>query len=428
MSQITKENCIVLGSFPKSKSNAWSEVLTQEDRNIFINTNEFLKKISLKLIEKYPDYKNLTTSNFYPKSGVRNQRPKDLWCSIVNNDSERFINMPQYYMIASGRGVELGFSVSIHPSDFSDQHVKKKLKEVIPSLFKIIPNYENNIIQNLEKNLNKSHNWYFRKKARLDPKKKDFKNLKHFINDLKSPRGLERASGSIASYFTLKELEDESLNLENIFLNEFEKFIPLMNLFRNNYVLAEEIADFESDFNLSQKKIIREPKINVINFQSRLLKNHNKKNININANNTFEIKRNFKESSFVGRKGEEIVYKYELEKLKNTIFKNKIIKHYEIVNDKPGWDITSYDEHGKEIYIEVKSTRSKSISTIELTINELNSARVKKERYFLYLLTNVFDEEQVNIEIINNPADKIDNNIISCSPHTYRLDFRNSTI
>jgi Domain of unknown function (DUF3883) len=422
MSQITKEDCKILGSFPKSQSNAWSEVLTENDRNIFIKTNEFLKKISNKLIEKYPYYKNLTTSNFYPKSGVRNQRPKDLWCSVVNKDSDRFINMPQYYMIASGRGLELGFSISIHPSDFSDQLVKKKLKEVIPSLFRIIPDYESKIIQDLEKSLTESSNWYFRKKARLDPKKKEFKNLKQFINDLKSPKGLKRASGSIARYFLPKDL-DNNLDLEKIFLDEFIKFIPLMNLFKTNYSFAEEIIDFENDINLYQKKLFVEPKINLINFKPRSLTEPNKNNKNIDKNITFEIEKNINESQRTGRMGEDIVYKYEFNKLKDTNFKNKIIKHYEIVNDKPGWDITSYDENGKEIYIEVKSTKGKSINTFGLTINELNAAKKKKGDYFVYLVTNVSGDEY-SIEKINNPAEKIEKNIIYCSPYNYLCDLR----
>ena len=68
------------------------------------------------------------------------------------------------------------------------------------------------------------------------------------------------------------------------------------------------------------------------------------------------------QSKKIGLAGELYVYQYEYDKLKKLNkddLANKIIKHFEIY-EYPGWDITSFDKDGNKIFIEVKSTKSKS--------------------------------------------------------------------
>jgi len=120
----------IFKKYKKVSYNSWTKLLNESDRNAYIETNNFLTRVAEKVLGANQDFKFLTTSNFFPKGGIRNNRPKDLWCSIVNKDSETFVNMPQVYMIVSWRGVELGFSASIHPSDFSDQSVKKNSRKL----------------------------------------------------------------------------------------------------------------------------------------------------------------------------------------------------------------------------------------------------------------------------------------------------------
>jgi hypothetical protein len=47
--------------------------------------------------------------------------------------------MPQVYLIISHRGIELGYAAAIHPSDFSNQDFKLKLKQLAPRIFDALP-------------------------------------------------------------------------------------------------------------------------------------------------------------------------------------------------------------------------------------------------------------------------------------------------
>ena len=49
--------------------------------------------------------------------------------------------------------------------------------------------------------------------------------------------------------------------------------------------------------------------------------------------------------------------------MKKILF-DLIIKHFENY-EYPGWDITSYDKTGNEIFIEVKSTKGNTINQLE---------------------------------------------------------------
>lgn len=414
----------IFKKYKKVSYNSWTKLLNESDRNAYIETNNFLTRVAEKVLGSNQDFKFLTTSNFFPKGGIRNNRPKDLWCSIVNKDSETFVNMPQVYMIVSWRGVELGFSASIHPSDFSDQSVKKKLKEVIPSLFRLIPDPSSKIMRDLNTKISQENNWFYKIKTRLEPKQNDFQSLENFIKFLKSPKGLKQGSGSISKFFLPNELDNKKISLENEFNNAFEIFKPLMKSFEKNYNLANELIDIDNDLVEYQKEKSK-PLIYVKNFQPSERKVSVVNNLSIDNLKTFKINKPIqKETAFIGRRGEDIVFGHEQEYLKNTDFCDKIIKHYEIVNDKPGWDITSYDLNGKKIFIEVKSTKQKTLSKIVLTKNELDALKEKKDNYYIYLVTSVFSEKEVSIEKIKNPIELIEGNIISCEPNTYSIDLR----
>jgi hypothetical protein len=422
MSEFNSKYFKIFSKYIDVSYNSWTKILDEEARAAYIQTNEILKSIVQKTVGSQKDFKYLITSNFYPKGGVRNNRPKDLWCSIINKDSERFVNMPQIFMIASHKGIELGFSASIHPSDFSDQSVKKKLKEVIPSLFKLIPSSKSRIIKKLKEDLSQNGEWYFKEKTRLVPKKNDFKSLEIFIDYLKSPKGLKNGAGSISKFYLPKDIENKDLSLEIEFKKTFEIFSPLMKVFQSNYDLADELLDLESELNNFHKEPTK-PSIVIKEFEIKKNKLREERKVN-DDKKTFTINRSSKDTSFTGRKGEDLVFEHEYLFLKDTPYKDKIVKHYEIINDKPGWDITSYDLNGNKIFIEVKSTKQKSISTINVTSNELKALKDRRENYYIYLVTNVYDEKQVNIEKIKNPFNLIDNKTLKCEPSIFTIDLR----
>jgi hypothetical protein len=135
-------------------------------------------------------------------------------------------------------------------------------------------------------------------------------------------------------------------------------------------------------------------------------------------------KRYSRQSQKVGLAGEEIVLLAEIEKLEAAgrpdLAKN-IIPHYK-VGETPGWDITSFDSSGNKIYIEVKSTVSKTMSSLELTRNEWRAAQKPENRnkYCLYLVIGVFSKK-LKIVKMNNPAEWIEENGLSIEPSIYEL-------
>ena len=134
-------------------------------------------------------------------------------------------------------------------------------------------------------------------------------------------------------------------------------------------------------------------------------------------------KRRTQESRKVGLAGENHVYLYEYEKLKNIgkeDLAKKIQKHYEI-NEYPGWDITSYDSYGNEIFIEVKSTKGQTINSLDITDNEWTAAIKEKDKYFIYLVNNALTEKIKIFEKINNPKKLVDEDKINISTSVYEL-------
>ena len=120
-------------------------------------------------------------------------------------------------------------------------------------------------------------------------------------------------------------------------------------------------------------------------------------------------KRRSDRSAFIGRKGEKIVFDFEKEKLKKNNLNNlseKVRWHAEL-NEKPGYDITSFDDNGDEIFIEVKSSSGKTINDVDLTKNEIMSMFNKKtkEKFYIYLVTNALTKPE--IEVIKNPSERL---------------------
>jgi len=120
-------------------------------------------------------------------------------------------------------------------------------------------------------------------------------------------------------------------------------------------------------------------------------------------------KRRSDRSAFIGRKGEKIVFDFEKEKLKKINLNNlseKVRWHAEL-NEKPGYDITSFDDKGDEIFIEVKSSSGKTINDVDLTKNEIMSMFNKKtkEKFYIYLVTNALTKPE--IEVIKNPSERL---------------------
>lgn len=125
----------------------------------------------------------------------------------------------------------------------------------------------------------------------------------------------------------------------------------------------------------------------------------------------------------IGDWGEAYILKREIEHLSLNGREDLAVKvvHEEAQNNRPGWDITSYDVDGSIKRIEVKSTVSNSMSSLNLTANELNASEEFGDSYFLYLLTGVNAKGAKKVEVLQNPFKLISSGVVQVKPSAYEL-------
>ena len=76
---------------------------------------------------------------------------------------------PQVYAIASEAGIELGFGVAIHESDYYNAEIKRRNRAIVPVLYNKLPNPNSELIQNSEAQLNSEQGWLYGLKTRQGP-------------------------------------------------------------------------------------------------------------------------------------------------------------------------------------------------------------------------------------------------------------------
>jgi len=106
-------------------------------------------------------------------------------------------------------------------------------------------------------------------------------------------------------------------------------------------------------------------------------------------------------SKFLGDSGEDFVVDFEKDKLMKAGLMNKV----ELVcreKDGSGYDIKSFDLHGNEIHIEVKTTTGKKDEPFYFSINERDFLEEHPENYFLYRLYEFkFNPNRTKYYILN---------------------------
>jgi len=130
-----------------------------------------------------------------------------------------------------------------------------------------------------------------------------------------------------------------------------------------------------------------------------------------------------KNTKAIGDWGEKFVLDYEIKHLqsKGRADLAKKVVHEEAENNRPGWDITSFDTKGNVKRIEVKSTVSKNINSLNLTANELAAAEAYRDSYYLYLVTEVNYKGAKKVEILCNPVSLIENGAIQIRPTMHEV-------
>ena len=224
---ILPEDVRVLGKYEHAAQGAWM-TMPEADKKAYLRIHSGLQQILASTLDTLPAEFSLDkclTLGFNPTGGVRGNRPKDLWCAIFPRNADAY--MPQVYLIISHRGAELGYAAATHPSDFSNQDFKRKLKQLAPRIFDALPDPTSTDAHQLSEKLSQQTGWYFRQKTRLQPKESDFGRLEDLLSFLKSAEGKSWGAGVIARYWLPRELTAD-VDLAPAFLSAARMFEPLL--------------------------------------------------------------------------------------------------------------------------------------------------------------------------------------------------------
>jgi len=126
------------------------------------------------------------------------------------------------------------------------------------------------------------------------------------------------------------------------------------------------------------------------------------------------------ESTKIGNFGEEYVLEQEKRKLiaiGRDDLADEVYAHCQH-KDFCGWDITSFDEQGEELYIEVKATKTKSLYGFVISTNEWETCKKHPDKYVIYRVLNVLGASP-SIVVIRDIPKLVAGNRLSVSPLSY---------
>lgn len=226
-----------LGKFQKAGPAAWRELLSNAERQDYIDLQETLNAAVTS--DKMNHLKATPTAGFNPVSGIRGYLPKDLWIALSLRDNERFLGMPQVYCILSSRGIEYGFAFSIHPSQFSSQPVKIRLKKILPSLFSTLPNPESHLVAELDRKIIKDEVWSFSDRSRYWDKPDKYSDLKSLLSTLRVSEENNVISAAVCRRIEISSLQDD-FDLSAALLHTVELFDPMLEYISGNFPIASE--------------------------------------------------------------------------------------------------------------------------------------------------------------------------------------------
>ena len=129
-----------------------------------------------------------------------------------------------------------------------------------------------------------------------------------------------------------------------------------------------------------------------------------------------------REATDLGRSGEDLVIKYEKEKLKRLGLEHLIDKVGKR-KDGEGYDILSFDKDGNEILIEVKTTTGGIDTPFDISWNEVKRAEKDYGKYKIYRLYN-FDKNSNSVPRFY-VVDDIDSLLLE--PVNYKAYWKEST-
>lgn len=234
---------------------------------------------------------------------------------------------------------------------------------------------------------------------------KEFRRLKSRMSEgpsnLKtSPSNtLQKSYEQASIYHVAYKLNDHS------FSNIKEDYLDMLNLYKTaiDYGVIPEMETLLCQ--TIDTSSIKKPSeyIQVTCFKPRIRKVKNR-SVQTESSSPYNRSANGN-TKLIGDLGERIVFDYEKRKLVELGRADlaKKVVHEEAQGNRPGWDISSFDETGAPIQIEVKSSVSSTINNLVMTSNEWAAALNQGNTYYLYLVTGVSKGGAKRIEVLQNP-------------------------
>jgi hypothetical protein len=228
------EDFLVFEKYRDAGGHAFSRgVVSEDDKDRYQRIFEHLCSSITGAIARSEDPSSLEAWNcrFGRNGGVQGQRPIDLWASIINIDSDAFSRFPQVYAIASGGGVEVGFSVTIHEDDYFNQELKRKNRSIIPIINSKLPSPRSPVVTGIADVLSSEVGWMYGEKARQGPAS-SFDSLPAVIEHLKSGQGSPKGGGSVYKILEFEEVAGAATRLEDELAHALSLFAPIMQALR----------------------------------------------------------------------------------------------------------------------------------------------------------------------------------------------------
>jgi hypothetical protein len=207
-------------------------IVPEEDKEAYWRIYEELKEAVEVACELSSGAGNLLVrpKQYSKERGSRGHRPLDLWVSTCSLNSESFGFMPQVYVIASERGLETGFAVSIPEDDYFDADVKARNRSIVPFINQKLPLETSVVSADLAAQLSEQGGWHFNTKTRLisgHPGYDKFSTAAELFAWLRS-EGASTGGGAICRTFPIEELE--TIDLAEQFLLGLDNFLPILSL------------------------------------------------------------------------------------------------------------------------------------------------------------------------------------------------------
>jgi HNH endonuclease len=243
----TGDQLAVFNRYENAGAHAFSRgLVSDEDKDIYQEIFLSLQAAAKASIdnENFAEWFETWHARFGRDGGVQGQRPVDLWVSIINREPDAFGRFPQVYAIASSGGLEIGFSFAIHEDDYYNLSVKQKNREIIPILYRKLPDPGGEFVEALDAALLQDGGWQFGLKTRQGSRG-DFSSLSQLIVFLRSAESSVRGGGSIYKVIEPGSIQLGGFHLDAVFAQTVSRFAPLMRVLRPSASEQVRLSDID---------------------------------------------------------------------------------------------------------------------------------------------------------------------------------------